>query len=59
MQITGDGVWVDPTDRSECIQVLRYAVDMGGDLVDTADSYWPEVSEQIISDQIICEALYP
>ncbi|MHB1517469.1 MAG: aldo/keto reductase [Acidimicrobiales bacterium] len=54
MQITGDGVWGDPTDRSECVQVLRRAVDLGVDLIDTADSYGPEVSEQII-----CEALYP
>jgi pyridoxine 4-dehydrogenase len=54
MQITGDGVWGDPVDRDECIRVLRRAVDMGVDLIDTADSYGPEVSEQIIR-----EALHP
>jgi aryl-alcohol dehydrogenase-like predicted oxidoreductase len=54
MQITGDGVWGDPVDRDECIRVLRRAVDMGVDLIDTADSYGPEVSERIIH-----EALHP
>jgi pyridoxine 4-dehydrogenase len=54
MQITGRGVWGDPADRDECIRVLRRAVDMGVDLIDTADSYGPEVSEQLIF-----EALHP
>ncbi len=54
MQITGDGVWGEPADRDECIRVLRRAVEMGVDLIDTADSYGPEVSERLIF-----EALHP
>ena len=54
MQITGPGVWGEPVDHDECIRVLRRAVDMGVDLIDTADSYGPEVSERLIS-----EALHP
>ena len=54
MQITGDGVWGEPADRDACITVLRRAVDMGVDFIDTADSYGPEVSERLI-----CEALHP
>ena len=54
MQITGDGVWGEPADRGTCIAVLRRAVDMGVDLIDTADSYGPEVSERLIF-----EALHP
>ena len=54
MQITGDGVWGEPADRDACITVLRRAVDMGVDFIDTADSYGPEVSERLIF-----EALHP
>ncbi|HEY5109776.1 MAG TPA: aldo/keto reductase [Acidimicrobiales bacterium] len=54
MQITGDGIWGEPADRDACIAVLRRAVDMGVDLIDTADSYGPEVSERLIF-----EALHP
>ncbi len=54
MQITGPGVWGEPADRDGCIEVLRRAVDMGVDLIDTADSYGPEVSERLIF-----EALHP
>ncbi len=54
MQITGPGVWGEPADRAECIAVLRRAVELGVDLIDTADSYGPEVSEQLIF-----EALHP
>ena len=54
MQITGDGVWGEPADRETCIAVLRRAVEMGVDLIDTADSYGPEVSERLIF-----EALHP
>ncbi len=54
MQITGDGVWGEPADRAECVAVLRRAVELGVDLIDTADSYGPEVSESIIF-----EALHP
>jgi pyridoxine 4-dehydrogenase len=54
MRITGDGVWGEPADRDECIRVLRRAIDLGVDLIDTADSYGPGVSENLIF-----EALHP
>jgi pyridoxine 4-dehydrogenase len=54
MQLTGQGVWGEPADRRECVAVLRRAVELGVDLIDTADSYGPEVSEEIIF-----EALHP
>jgi pyridoxine 4-dehydrogenase len=54
MQITGEGVWGEPADHDECIRVLRRAVDVGVDLIDTADSYGPFVSEDLIR-----EALHP
>jgi len=54
MQITGDGIWGEPADRDQCIRVLRRAVDLGVDFIDTADSYGPEVSERLIF-----EALHP
>ncbi len=54
MRITGEGVWGEPADRAECVRVLRRAVELGVDLIDTADSYGPEVSENIIF-----EALHP
>src|SRR6266705_3609049 len=54
MQLTGDGVWGEPPDHSEAIAVLRRAVELGIDLIDTADSYGPEVSERLIA-----QALHP
>ncbi len=54
MRITGDGVWGEPRDRSEAIRVLRRAVELEINFIDTADSYGPHVSEEIIA-----EALYP
>ncbi len=54
MRITGDGVWGEPADRAEAIRVLRRAVELGVNFIDTADSYGPQVSEEIIA-----EALYP
>jgi aryl-alcohol dehydrogenase-like predicted oxidoreductase len=54
MQITGPGVWGPPADRDEAVRVLRRAVDLGVDLIDTADAYGPHVSEELIA-----EALYP
>lgn len=54
MQITGPGVWGEPRDRDEAIAVLRRAVDLGVTFIDTADSYGPDVSEEIIH-----EALHP
>lgn len=54
MRITGDGVWGEPADRGEAIAVVRRAVELGVDFIDTADSYGPDVSERIIA-----EALHP
>jgi aryl-alcohol dehydrogenase-like predicted oxidoreductase len=54
MQITGPGVWGEPADRPGAIAVLRRAVELGVDFIDTADSYGPHVSEELIR-----EALHP
>jgi aryl-alcohol dehydrogenase-like predicted oxidoreductase len=54
MRITGKGIWGPPQDHDESIRVLRRAVELGITLIDTADSYGPEVSERLIA-----EALYP
>jgi pyridoxine 4-dehydrogenase len=54
MRLTGKGVWGPPADRDECVRVLRRAVELGVNFFDTADSYGPYVSEEIIR-----EALYP
>jgi pyridoxine 4-dehydrogenase len=54
MRITGDGIWGEPKDRDEAKKVLRRAVELGVNFIDTADSYGPDVSEILIA-----EALYP
>jgi pyridoxine 4-dehydrogenase len=54
MRLTGDGIWGEPEDRAECIRVLRRSIELGVDLIDTADSYGPAVSEELIR-----EALHP
>ena len=54
MRLTGPGVWGEPKDPAEARRVLRKAVDLGVTLIDTADSYGPEVSERLIA-----EALHP
>jgi pyridoxine 4-dehydrogenase len=54
MRLTGKGVWGPPEDRDECIRVLRRAVDLGVNFIDTADSYGPYISEELIR-----EALHP
>src|SRR5271168_1941021 len=54
MRITGEGIWGEPADRTEAVRVLRKAVELGINFIDTADSYGPEVSERIIA-----EALHP
>src|ERR1700722_13756989 len=54
MRITGDGVWGDPPDREVAKQVLRRAVELGVNFIDTADAYGPDVSEILIA-----EALHP
>ena len=54
MRITGKGIWGEPKDRAESIRVLQKAIELGINFIDTADSYGPAVSEEIIA-----EALYP
>jgi pyridoxine 4-dehydrogenase len=54
MRLTGQGVWGPPDDRDECIRVLRRAVELGVNFIDTANSYGPYVSEELIR-----EALHP
>ena len=54
MRITGRGIWGPPEDRDEAIRVLRRAVELGVNFIDTADSYGPFVSEDLIA-----EALHP
>jgi pyridoxine 4-dehydrogenase len=54
MRITGQGIWGPPEDIDEATRVLRRAVELGVNLIDTADAYGPEVSEQLIA-----EALHP
>jgi aryl-alcohol dehydrogenase-like predicted oxidoreductase len=48
MRLTGDGIWGEPADPDECVRVLRRAVELGVTFIDTADSYGPFVSEQLI-----------
>lgn len=52
MRLTGRGIWGEPTDRDECVAVLRRAVELGVQLFDTADSYGPHVAEQIVRDAL-------
>jgi pyridoxine 4-dehydrogenase len=54
MRITGEGIWGPPKDRDGAIATLRRAVELGINLIDTADSYGPKVSEELIA-----EALHP
>ena len=54
MRITGNGVWGPPKDRSEALAVLRRAIELGVNLIDTAESYGPGTSEELIA-----EALHP
>ncbi len=54
MRVVGEGVWGEPADRDAALAVLRRAVELGVDFIDTADSYGPNVSEELIA-----EALHP
>jgi aryl-alcohol dehydrogenase-like predicted oxidoreductase len=54
MQLTGPGVWGEPTDPAEAVRVLQRAVELGVDFIDTADSYGPFVAERLIK-----KALHP
>jgi pyridoxine 4-dehydrogenase len=52
MRLTGSGIWGEPDDPDECRRVLRRAVELGLNLIDTADSYGPEVSERLIAETL-------
>jgi aryl-alcohol dehydrogenase-like predicted oxidoreductase len=54
MRITGEGIWGPPKDKEECLRVLKRVVELGINFIDTADSYGPHISEELIA-----EALYP
>jgi pyridoxine 4-dehydrogenase len=54
MRITGEGIWGPPKDKEESLRVLKRALELGINFIDTADSYGPNVSEELIA-----EALYP
>src|SRR3954469_22713707 len=54
MRITGKGIWGPPADKAAALATLRRAVELGVNLIDTADSYGPGTSEELIA-----EALYP
>jgi pyridoxine 4-dehydrogenase len=54
MRLTGEGIWGPPKDRNKALAVLRRAVELDINFIDTADSYGPDVSEELIA-----EALYP
>jgi len=54
MRITGPGIWGEPTDRAEALKTLRRLPELGVNFVDTADSYGPDISEELIR-----EALHP
>src|ERR1700690_1846547 len=52
MRLTGDGIWGEPEDRDNAKEVLRRAVDLGVNFIDTADSYGPAVSEPLIGEAL-------
>ncbi|MDX6703913.1 MAG: pyridoxine 4-dehydrogenase [Baekduia sp.] len=52
MRITGDGIWGPPKDHDQAIAVLKRLPELGVDFIDTADSYGPEISEQLIHDAL-------
>ena len=52
MRITGSGIWGEPKDPAEARRVLRRAVELGVDFIDTADAYGPEISERLITETL-------
>jgi aryl-alcohol dehydrogenase-like predicted oxidoreductase len=52
MRLSGPGIWGDPTDRNEAIRVLKRAVELGVNFIDTADAYGPETNERLIADAL-------
>ncbi|MGB8987131.1 MAG: aldo/keto reductase [Candidatus Sulfotelmatobacter sp.] len=53
MRLTGEGIWGPPKDRTRALAVLRRAVELGVNFIDTADSYGPHVSEELIAEALI------
>ena len=53
MRLTGDGIWGPPKDPATAIAVLRRAIELGGNFIDTADSYGPNVSEELIAEALV------
>ena len=53
MRITGRGIWGEPPDRNQALAVLRRAVELGINFIDTADAYGPKVSEELIARRYI------
>jgi len=58
MRITGKGIWGPPADRDGALATLRRAVELGVNFIDTADSYGPFVSEELIADLALSCALW-
>src|SRR3979490_1209175 len=52
MRLTGDGIWGAPKDRATAIAVLRRAIELGVNFIDTADSYGPDVSDELIAQAL-------
>src|ERR1700685_3166198 len=52
MRLTGEGIWGPPKDRKRALEVLRRAVELGVNFIDTADSYGPAVSEELIAEAL-------
>lgn len=59
MRVTGPGIWGPPADRGEALRVLRRAYELGCNLIDTADSYGPYVSEELIAEALRAGGSYP
>jgi len=53
MRITGDGIWAPPKNPDSAVRVLRRAVELGVNFIDTADSYGPYVSEELIAKALV------
>ena len=53
MRLTGPGIWGPPADRAEAIRTLKQVQELGINFIDTADSYGPDVSEQVIREALI------
>ena len=59
MRITGPGIWGPPADRDQAIAVVKRAYELGCTLIDTADSYGPYVSEELIAEALLTNGSYP